>query len=127
MLRARTPQGVQQEVYALLITYQALRVAMADATATRIGTDPDRASFTIALYTARDQVIQAAGVIADTEIDLVGAIGRQVLAHLLPAHRPRTRPRVVKRAISKYQARGLVDRTSYKTSIITEILKLPNA
>ena len=79
---------------------------MADATATRPGTDPDRASFTIAWQTARDQVIQAARVIAGTVIDLAGTIGRHVLAHLLPARRLRASPRIVKRAISKYQARG---------------------
>nr|WP_279345125.1 transposase [Streptomyces sp. HP-A2021] len=62
VLRARTPAGVAQEVFALLVTYQVLRLAMADATATRPGTDPDRASFTIALNTARDLVIQAASV-----------------------------------------------------------------
>ena len=48
VLRARTPTGLTQEIYALLITYQLLRTAMADATATVPGTDPDRASFTIA-------------------------------------------------------------------------------
>ena len=37
-------------------------------------------------------------------IDLVGTIGRHVLAQLLPARRTRTNPRVVKRAISKYVA-----------------------
>jgi hypothetical protein len=40
---------VEQEVYALLVTYQLLRTAMADATATRADTDPDRASFSICL------------------------------------------------------------------------------
>jgi hypothetical protein len=122
VLRARTPTGVHQEIYALLITYQILRTAMADATAARPDTDPDRASFTVALHTAQDQVIRAAHVIAGTVIDLVGAIGRQVLAHLMPARRIRTRPRVVKRAISKYRARGIVDRTSYKATISIEIL-----
>ncbi len=61
-----------QEIYALLVTYQVLRTAMADATATRPGTDPDRASFTIAWQAARDQVIQAAGVIAGDRLDLAG-------------------------------------------------------
>jgi hypothetical protein len=42
-------------------------------------------------------------------IDLVGAIGRLVLANLLPDRRIRTSPRVVKRAISKYNARGTID------------------
>ena len=49
---------------------------MADATSTRPGTDPDRASFTIAWPAARDRLTHAAGVIADTVIDLAGAIGQ---------------------------------------------------
>ncbi|WP_212612626.1 IS4 family transposase [Pseudonocardia hierapolitana] len=53
VLRARTPTGVEQEVYALLVVYQLLRTAIADATSTRPDTDPDRASFTIAWHTAR--------------------------------------------------------------------------
>ena len=32
VLRASTPTGVDQEIYALLATYQALRIALADAT-----------------------------------------------------------------------------------------------
>jgi hypothetical protein len=123
VLRARTPGGVDQEVYALLITYQLLRTAIADATATQPDTDPDRASFTTALHSARDLVIQAAGVIADTTIDLVGTIGRHVLATLLPARRLRLCPRIVKRAISKYQARGpTIDRTTYQATLSINIL-----
>jgi hypothetical protein len=71
---------------------------MADATSTQPGIDPDRASFTIALQTARDQLIQAAGVLAATTIDLAGKIGRQVLDNLLPDRRLRVSPRIVKRA-----------------------------
>lgn len=123
VLRARTAAGIEQEVYALLVTYQLLRTAMADATATRPDLDPDRASFTIAWQTARDQVIQAAGVIADTVIDLVGVIGGHILADPLPRRRPRACPRIVKRAISKYQARGPnIDRASYQATLSIEIL-----
>jgi hypothetical protein len=121
VLRARTPAGVIQEIYALLVTYQLLRLAMADATTTCRGIDPDRASFTIALNAARDLVIQAAAVIADSVIDLVGGIGRLVLAHLMPDRRIRTTPRVVKRAISKYNAKGTIDRTNYKATISIDI------
>ena len=118
VLRARTPEGITQEIYALLTTYQILRHAMTDATDTRPGTDPDRASFTIALNAARDQVTQAAGVIADTVIDLVGQIGRHVLANLLPPRRIRLGPRAVKRATSKYPAKGLnINRTTYQATI----------
>jgi hypothetical protein len=125
VLRARTPTGVEQEVYALLVTYQILRMAMADATATHPTLDPDRASFTTALHAARDQVVQAAGVIADTVIDLVGVIGRHVLANLLPDRRLRVNPRKVKRAISKYNAKGTTDRTSYKATLSIDILAPP--
>ena len=127
VLRARTPTGLTQEIYALLITYQLLRTAMADATATVPGTDPDRASFTIAWQTARDQLTQAARVIAGTVIDLAGTIGRHVLAHLLPTRRLRASPRIVKRAISKYQARGpTIDRASYKATVGIDILAPPD-
>jgi hypothetical protein len=123
VLRARTPAGIDQEIYALLVTYQLLRTAMADATACVPGTSPDRASFTIAWQTARDQLTQAAGIIAGATIDLTGTIGRHVLASLLPARRLRVSPRIVKRAISKYQARGpRIDRTSYKATVSIDIL-----
>jgi hypothetical protein len=100
VLRARTPAGIAQEVYALLACYQILRIAITDAIEAAGGTDPDRASFTIALNAARDLLIQAAGVIAGTVIDLTGGIGRRVLGSLLPARRLRVSPRIVKRALS---------------------------
>jgi hypothetical protein len=126
VLRARTPAGVHQEVYALLVTYQALRTAMTDATNTTPGIDPDRASFTTALHAARDQVVQAAGVIAGAVIDLVGKIGRVVLDNLLPARRLRVNARTVKRAISKYNARGpSIDRRTYQATLTINILAGP--
>jgi Insertion element 4 transposase N-terminal/Transposase DDE domain len=122
VLRARTATGIDQEVYALLATYQILRTAMADATNT-IGVNPDRASFTTALHAARDQLVQAAGIIAETVIDLVGNIGRLVLDNLLPPRRLRVNARTVKRAISKYNARGPnIDRRTYKATLTIELL-----
>lgn len=104
VLRARTPAGIEQEIYALLVTYQALRIAIADVTLRAPDVDPDRGSFTVALNAARDQVITAAAVLADAALDRRGAIGQQVLDNLLPRRRNRTSPRVVKRAISKFAA-----------------------
>lgn len=127
VLRARTPTGIQQEVYALLVTYQILRTAMADATNSQPEVDPDRASFTTALQAARDQLVNAAGVIATTVIDLVGTIGRHVLNNLMPTRRLRVAPRIVKRAISKYQARGPhLDRTTYQATLTINILAGPD-
>jgi Insertion element 4 transposase N-terminal/Transposase DDE domain len=124
VLRAKTPGGVDQEVYALFITYQALRIAIADATIGRPDLDPDRGSFTIALNAARDQLVQAAGVIAETAIDLVGVIGHRILDNRMPDRRQRTNPRVVKRAISKFVAKtatGRVRAPSRKATITITI------
>ena len=126
VLRARTLPGTTQEIYALLTVYQALRIAITDTTLTAPGTDPDRASFTIALQAARDQVIQAAGVIAAETIDLAGAIGHRILAGLLPARRLRLSPRAVKRPLSRYAYKSLrVDRRTYNATISIDILTNP--
>jgi hypothetical protein len=123
VLRARTPAGIAQEVYALLACYQVLRIAITDAIEAAGGTDPSRGSFTIALNAARDLLTQATGVIAGTIIDLIGAIGRRVLDNPLPDRRLRVSPRIVKRAISKYQARGPnINRRSYKATLSINIL-----
>jgi Transposase DDE domain len=123
VLRARTPVGIAQELYALLTCYQILRIAITDAIEAAGGTDPGRGSFTIALNAARDLLTQAANVIAGTVVDLTGAIGRRVLDNLLPDRRLRVSPRVVKRAISKYQARGPnINRRSYKATLEINIL-----
>jgi len=128
VLRARTPTGVEQELYALLVAYQALRIAICDATLGAPEVDPDRGSFTVALNAARDQIVQAAGVLAESTIDLVGAIGRQVLDNLLPDRRCRVSPRVVKRAISKFAAHtasGRMHGPSYKATISIDVIDDP--
>ncbi|WP_193241414.1 IS4 family transposase [Streptomyces phaeolivaceus] len=123
VLRSTTPPGIAQEVYALLSAYQALRIAIADATGATPGTDPDRASFSVALRCARDQIVQAAGIIAGTTIDLVGTIGRTVLEHLMPARRLRISPRAVKRPLSRYAYKSLnIDRRTYTATLSINIL-----
>jgi hypothetical protein len=129
VLRARTPAGIEQEIDALLVTYQALRIAICDATLAAPDIDPDRGSFTVALHAARDQVIKAAEVLAQGAVDLVGAIGRQVLDHPLPDRRCRTSPRVVKRAISKFAAHtasGRLHGPSYKATLTIEVIADPD-
>lgn len=101
VLRSQDPVGVQQELWAHLAVYQALRRTMAEAAESRPGTDPDRVSFTVALETAKDQVIAAAGVLLDAE---PGRIEQAVLNNLLPPRRPRVAPRRVKCPISRYAA-----------------------
>ena len=126
VLRARSPAGIAQEVYALLTCYQILRIAITDAIEAAGGIDPDRGSFTIALNAARDLLTQAANIITGSVADLIGVIGRRVLDNLLPDRRLRVSPRIVKRAISKYQARGPnINRRSYKATLSIDILAAP--
>ncbi|MGH3914184.1 MAG: hypothetical protein ACRDTC_12370 [Pseudonocardiaceae bacterium] len=61
-------------------------------------------------------------------IDLVDTIGCHVLTNLLPTRRLRICPRIVKRTISKYQARGPnIDRTNYKATLGIDILAPPKS
>ena len=101
VLRSGDPHGIEQEMWALLTLYQVLRTVMVDAVESVPGTDPDRASFTIAVEAARDQVVGAREVL-DSDDGLVGGIGRALLAHLLPARRPRISSRKVKAPLSRY-------------------------
>ena len=102
--------GLEQETWALLTLYQLLRMAMVTAAETRPGADPDRASFTTAMEAARDQLTAAGGICPDGPADLPGAIGRAVLATLLPARRPRYSARKVKCATSRYLNRATAAR-----------------
>jgi hypothetical protein len=104
ILRSKDPAGLRQEMWALLALYQIIRTAMVAAVESVPGTDPDRASFTTALTAARDLLVQAAGVVTDT-VDLVGTIGRQILANLMPDRRPRVSTRKVKSPLARYAAR----------------------
>ncbi len=125
VLRAKHPSLVDQEVWALLTLYQAIRIAIADAVLGEVVTEL-QASFTIALESARDQVIRAENILDDERIDLKGLIGQQVLANPLPDRRLRTAPRVVKRAISKYHAKSNgIDRRTYKATLDIVVLADP--
>jgi hypothetical protein len=106
VLRSSDRPGVEQETWALLILYQLLRMAMVTAVESCPDTDPDRASFTVAVETARDQLTAANAIFPTDPVDLLGAIGRTVLANLLPARRLRYSARKVKCATSRYLNRN---------------------
>jgi hypothetical protein len=124
VLRSRGgPAQIEQEVWALLTVYQAIVRITCDAVASRPALDPDRASFTIALETARDQVILAAGRLP-TEVELVGAIGRAVLAGLHPAkRRQRVKARTRKHAHSNYAPNaGTFPQTTMTYTLHTHVM-----
>lgn len=59
LLRSRTPELVEQEIWALLITHYATQVFITEA-ADEIGADPDRYSFTKVINIIRSQVLNQA-------------------------------------------------------------------
>ena len=101
VLRSGDPEGVKQEMWALLAVYQALRIAVTDAVQTVPGTDPDRASYQIAVETAQLTVTSARNIITGTP-DLAGEIGRAVLANLHGPRCPRVCARKVKSPLSRW-------------------------
>jgi hypothetical protein len=122
VLRSQDPAGLEQEMWALLALYQALRIAVTDAIATAPGTDPDRASWKTAVETAQELMTTAPGVTA-ADSDLAGDIGRAVLASLHPPRRPRVCARKVRSPLSRWKAHPPArPRTSQRiTSLTTEI------
>ncbi|HEX6521999.1 MAG TPA: hypothetical protein VF070_18635 [Streptosporangiaceae bacterium] len=101
VLRSKDPAGLEQEIWALLATYQALRRAMTAAAESVPGTDPDRASFTIALQAAIDTVTTADSIIPG-DASGYGRIGRAVLDGLLAPRRLRVSVRKVKSPLSRW-------------------------
>jgi len=118
VLRSHRPDDIDQEIHASLCIYQALIRLGVDA-ADRAGVDPDRISFKILLETARDMVVNAYGV-APATVDLVGRIGKAVLAELLSPRRPRVKARCRKVATSKYAA-NRQSPTSQRYTVNTKI------
>jgi hypothetical protein len=128
VLRSHDRAGLEQELWALLCVYQLLRIVMVEALCSR-GLDPDRANFTVALHAARDQLTAAAGIVFDDQQsppDLLGVIGRAVLAGILPARRARYSARKVKNWTSRYHEQDPT-RPQHSTSItsIQVTLRLP--
>jgi hypothetical protein len=122
VLRSCDPAGLRQEMWALLALYQALRIAITDAAATIPGTDPDRASYQLAVQTAQTLVTSARGI-ATGASDLTGDIGRAVLASLYQPRRPRVCARRVKSPLSRWNKHppGKPRTTQPITKITTEI------
>lgn len=103
VLRSCDPFGLEQELWALLALYQILRRAMVEAVESVPGTDPDRASFTVALEAARDQVTTASGIRpSDSGTTGRGSIADAVISTLLPPRRPRVSARKVKSPMTRY-------------------------
>jgi hypothetical protein len=82
VLRSRTPGPARQEIWALLVTCQAVRALICHAAAAGTGADPGRRSFTTALHAARRTLGRGPAAIQ--------AAGDEILASPLPGRPPRT-------------------------------------
>jgi hypothetical protein len=87
VLRSQDPDGVAQELYAYLITYQAVRRLMNQA-AVVADIDPDRLSFTTALRAVRRFITSAVTV---TGHRLAGFVDRAISQILEDQHERRDR------------------------------------
>jgi hypothetical protein len=122
ILRSGDPAGLEQEMWALLALYQALRIAITDAVQSVPDADPDRASYQIAVETAQNLVATARNITGPDD-DLTGDIGRAVLAAPHPARRPRVCARKVKSPLSRWNKHpDGKPRTSLKITSLTTVI-----
>jgi hypothetical protein len=101
-LRSLKPVGVIQELYGLLLAHYAVRVLMHEA-ALQADLDPDRLSFVPALEVVRDAVPEFQLGVPEHVPLLYARLLLDSAAKRLPARRPRSNPRVVKRKLSKFK------------------------
>jgi hypothetical protein len=103
VLRSTDPDGVHQELYAYLITYQAIRTLILNAAGTE-SIDPDRLSFTTALRAVRRAITTTATA---TPTMLTAALQAVLVEIGQDQHHRRNRssPRVVKRSQASYPAK----------------------
>lgn len=102
VLRSKTPEGVMQELYALLLAHYAVRTLMHQA-AVQADVDPDRLSFSEAVF----QISEAVGELSRFD----PAVHPMILQHLfvclrrrpLPPRRLRVNRREIKQLYHKYK------------------------
>jgi hypothetical protein len=113
VLRSTDPDGVYQELYAYLITYQAIRTLMV-AAADAEGVDPDRLSFTTTIRAVRRWITIAATASAAM---LATAIAATLTEIGQDRHQRRNRsgPRAVKRSQASYPAKRHAAQQTFTT------------
>ncbi len=100
-LRSQTPEGIQQELYGVLLGYYAVRALMLQA-AQQVGLDSDRLSFTHAITLVTTAVPEFQQTAPAQREDLTQRLLGDLREPLLPERRLRSNPRVCKQAGSKF-------------------------
>ncbi|HYM61511.1 MAG TPA: IS4 family transposase [Thermoanaerobaculia bacterium] len=100
-LRSRTPARIEQELYGLLIAYNATRAIMADSAAA-VAKDPCRLSFVGALERVREAIHEMARLPVQRLRPRYERLLRTIAAAEVPARPGRSAPRAVKVKYSSY-------------------------
>lgn len=108
-LRSRTPRGVIQELYGLLLAHYAVRALMHEA-ALQAEVDPDRLSFSHALRIIQDSLPDFEVVAPERLPGLYRRLLRELADPLLPEREARHEPRVVRRKVIKWPLKRLDQR-----------------
>jgi hypothetical protein len=101
-LRSKKPQGVLQELYALLLAHYAVRQLMYQA-AVSVEIDPDRLSFVHAVRVLQDAIPEFQMVAAEEIPRLYRRMLADIAREQLPERQGRCNPRVVKRKMSNFR------------------------
>ena len=106
VLRSKTPQGIEQEIYALLTTHQVIQSVRADAARHAGGhpADPDRISYTITLRALTRRITQRPTATPTTQATPRLSAIHEILTSQLPARRHRSYPRGLKNRNARRQA-----------------------
>lgn len=107
--RSRTPLGVLQEFYGLLIAHYLIRSLMHEA-ALQANVAPDRLSFIHSVRIIRSAVFQSQIVAPSQAADWRERLLRDIGREILPQRDNRSNPRVVKRKMSKFDLKRDVHR-----------------
>ncbi len=105
VLRSLTPQGVVQEVYALLLAHYAVRALMVQA-AQQAQLDPDRLSFTEAVFQVSETTRELAQVVSASQEALRQQLLERLVAELLPPPALAQQPSRPQKALPQVQAQA---------------------
>jgi hypothetical protein len=100
-LRSRTPLGVLQELYGLLLAHYAIRAVMHEA-ALRAGVAPDHLSFVRTVRILRNAIFEAQIVSRDQSAAWYEQLLHDIAREPLPERDNRCNPRVVRRKMSNF-------------------------
>jgi DDE family transposase/transposase IS4-like protein len=103
VLRSKTPEGVQQELYGLFLAHYAVRALMAQA-AMQAQLDPDRLSFSEGLFHLTEMIDLALTLEPEEATEpLLKRLQHKMARTVLPPRRLRINRREVKQVYNKYK------------------------